>query len=378
VRVVQTLELDVHGLTRVRLVDATPSDVAAVLGRIGVHRPSVVVPGAPAADLTIRYVDRLDAGSPLSLLGQDDAAFTDEAFFVVRSRRRGRRRVAIPMASVGGSCEIVAERGIGDVPLLVSILNLTILANGALPLHGAAFATTAGTGVVATGWSKGGKTEALLAFAQHGARFIADEWAYLSADGTQVFGLRDYIRVWDWHLEDLPATRARLGRVTRARLAALTLVGSASSSLPRAAGGARTDRLVDRLSRAIEGERHVDTAPETLFGDDLGSLAGPFNCLFLMTSAEVRRTTVDPVDPLEVAARMAFSLRHERHELAACYDKFRYAFPEPEAANPVLEGAAEAEGTLLRQVFAGKPAWRIEHPRPVPLADLYEAMAPYV
>ncbi len=60
-------------------------------------------------------------------------------------------------------CEIVCERGRARVPLLTANVNLVVLGNGALPLHAAAFRFD-GTGVLVTGWSKGGKTETLLAF----------------------------------------------------------------------------------------------------------------------------------------------------------------------------------------------------------------------
>ena len=79
-------------------------------------------------------------------------------------------------------------RGLPAIPLLVPIVNLTALANGALPLHASAFVHR-GTGVVATGWSKGGKTEALLAFSANGARYVGDEWVYVAADGSRVSGI---------------------------------------------------------------------------------------------------------------------------------------------------------------------------------------------
>jgi hypothetical protein len=55
--------------------------------------------------------------------------------------------------------------------LLISILNLTMLAKGFLPMHASAF-TYKNTGVVATGWAKGGKTETLFAFMANGAASI--------------------------------------------------------------------------------------------------------------------------------------------------------------------------------------------------------------
>jgi hypothetical protein len=79
---------------------------------------------------------------------------------------------------------------------------------------------------------------------------------------------------------------------------------------------------------------------------------------------------------MEVAERMRASLHHERYELRAAYDKLRFAFPD--AVSPWLEEAPALEHRLLRRVFANKSAWRVDHPRPMVLEALYEAMAPFV
>ena len=78
--------------------------------------------------------------------------------------------------------------------------------------------TAEGVGVVTTGWSKGGKTEAVLAFVARGARFVGDEWVYVEHDGATVHGIPEPLRLWDWHLRQLPDLRARIGRGERARL----------------------------------------------------------------------------------------------------------------------------------------------------------------
>src|SRR5918997_82180 len=72
--------------------------------------------------------------------------------------------------------------------IVIRFVNLTALAKGALPLHAAAF-TYRGTGVVVTGWAKGGKTETLLGFMAAGAEYVGDEWVYLDANGRHVHGI---------------------------------------------------------------------------------------------------------------------------------------------------------------------------------------------
>lgn len=363
------VDYDVHGLASVRLLDASPLDAAAVRRQLG---PLECALGRDP-DITIRFVDRLQLATDLRLIGKEEAGFTDDAFLVLRAKHKANGRVSIPLEKVGGRCEIVCERSLPAVPYLIPILNLTILARGALPLHASAF-TFGGSGVVTTGWSKGGKTEALLAFMTHGARYIGDEWVYVSADGRRVHGIPEPIRVWDWHLEKLPTYRGRVSVSSRARLRSLSLAAGVTGRAS-AVTGVRAARGLHRLTRLLEGQRHVDAPAEALFGEDLGPMAGPFDRLFLMTTWERATTVVRPLDPMEVAARMAFSLHHERLELLACYQRFRYAFPGAE--NTVMDRADELERALLYEVLRGKTTYAVEHPSPMSLEALFDAMAPY-
>jgi hypothetical protein len=100
-------------------------------------------------DIVIRFVDSLPVPSRIRYLGVDDAGFTDHAFLVLR--------------------------GLLQVPLLIPILNLTVLGKGTLPLHASAFSYR-DTGFVATGWSRSGKPEVLLGFMANGASYVSDEF----------------------------------------------------------------------------------------------------------------------------------------------------------------------------------------------------------
>ena len=143
------IDYDLHGLAGVRVVGATARDAAAVDRQLGPIRG----PLRRDPDIVVRFVDHLDVEGPLRLLGVDDAGFTDDAFLVLRARHKARARVLIPLDRIGRRCEIVCERGLPAVPLLIATLNLTVLARGALPLHASAFFHD-GCGVVVTGWSK--------------------------------------------------------------------------------------------------------------------------------------------------------------------------------------------------------------------------------
>ena len=365
----QDVDFDLHGLVGVRLCDASATDVAAVRRQLGPVQRRLDRP----PDVTVRFVDRLPSRSPLRYLGPDEAGFTDDAFLVLRSKHKAKARVEVPLADVGRPCELVCERGLPAVPLLIPILNLTALVNGALPLHAAAFERN-GVGAVATGWSKGGKTESLLAFAGHGGRYVADEWAYIEGDGARVHGVPEPLRIWDWHLPEVPAVAGQLTLGNRARLGVLRGAAAGHERTPAWARGTGVGRLGDRAAHALQRQRHVDLAPERLFGADLGSLTTSFDLLLFVTSTDGPETTIEPMDPAEVAGRMVASLQFERLGLLGFYRMFQFAFPGE--VNPSIEGAEELERARLLEVFAGKRTYRVAHPYPVRLAELRDVMGP--
>jgi hypothetical protein len=361
------VDFDLHGLAGVRLVGAAPSDVAAVERQLGPLRAEL----SREPDILVRFVDRLELSEPMRLLGVGDAGYTDEGFVVLRSRHKSKARVLMPLADVGAQPEIVCERGLAAVPLLIPVLNLTVLSNGALPLHAAAFEFE-GAGIVATGWSKGGKTESLLAFAARGARYVADEWAYLSGDGRRVYGIPEPVRLWDWHLRQASEYRRRIGRGQRARLGALR-AAAATEGAARALRRGRRGGAVDRVYSVLRNQLHVDAEPELLFGERQPSAS--FDRLFFLVTHDSPETVVEPIEPGNVARRMLFSLQYERQDFIGAYLKLRFAFPE--ARSPLIEDAERIERERLLQVFAGKPAYIVRHPYPTSLAGLHDAMRPY-
>jgi hypothetical protein len=353
-----TIDYDVHGFVGVRLVDARPDDVVVVDRQLGRLR----APLRRDPDIVVRFVDRLETSGPVHLLGVRAAGFTEDAFLLLRSRHKARARVRVDVERIGRGCEIVTERGVPAIPLLVAIVNLSALSNGALPLHASAFGF-GGAGVVTTGWSKGGKTESLLAFMAHGARFVGDEWIYVAPDGRHVHGLPEPIRLWDWHVRQLPGVRARIGGRDQARLRTLRVAAAAARS-----------RGAERVAALLESQLHVDLAPERMFDAPAIALSGSFDRLFLMSTWAEAEVCVRPVDADEVAARMAFSLEYERAPLMACYQQFRFAFPD--RVNPLIEEVASRERALLQRALGGRAAHAVHHPYPVALEALFDAMSP--
>ena len=283
----------------------------------------------------------------------------------------------IPFEQIGGRCEILCESGLYAVPLLIPILNLTALANGMIPLHAAAF-NFRDTGVITTGWSKGGKTETLLAFMAQGARYVGDEWVYLSQDGQVVRGIPEPVTLWHWHLNQMPEFRKLVGKGERARLLALKLaMRLLNGRQPKGSDhGKHRSRLVSRVTPLLERQLYVKVPPERVFGEGFGQFEGPAEKLIFVASHASTQVTAQPIDPCEVAQRMVFSLQEERQPFMSYYYRFRFAFPE--RTNPFIEGASQLERELLTRALADKDSWAVYHPYPVSIPALFDCISPLI
>jgi hypothetical protein len=364
------VDFNLHGIVGIRLLDASPADVSAVRRQLGPIEG--IWAGEP--DIAIRFVDRL-VTPDLRYLGLQDAAFTDDAFYILRGKQKSPVMAQIPLDQVGGRIEIVCERGLAAVPLLIALINATAIARGAVPLHAAAM-TYEGTGILATGWTKGGKTEMLLAFVANGAHYVGDEWVYLDRAGRTMAGIPEPIRVWDWHLSELPEFRARLNAGQRRRLALLRPLlnglrrAGDSAWLPRRAAG-----LARRAEPLLRRQHGVDVAPERLFGPNRFASVAPLDRVFLVVSHAADEVTVRPIAGREVARRMVFSLLEEIEPLRAAYNRFRFAFPD--VRNEFLDCLPDAWERALAEALADKEAYVVYHPYPVPVRRLFAAARPY-
>jgi hypothetical protein len=361
-------DFDLHGIVGIRLVDPTPGDVEAVRKQLG----PIDVPLGRTPDITIRFVDKLETTGPVQYLGLDEAGFTDDSFLILNHKHKS-VRVQIPFEQIGGRCEIVCERGIPAVPLLVPIINLTALANGFVPLHAAAFHYH-GRGVLVTGWSKGGKTEMLLGFLARGAEYIGDEWVYISGDERRMFGIPEPIRMWDWHLTDLPEFRALLSFGERARLSTLSAITSAFGML---AGANRPlsrisacRKLLDLFKRQI----FVDVDPQRLFGRKLTLMRGTVDHLLFVVSHDRPNTEAGAVSASEVAERMLASLDYEEREFLRHYRMAQFAFPA--LSNSMIENARAQRREILNKSLADVPAHAVYHPYPAHIPSLIESVEP--
>lgn len=362
------VDFDIHGLVGVRLVDASSQDAVAVARQLG-------PPGAPLSrepDIVVRFVERLPTEG-LRWIEFERTGFAREEFFVQQpGRRRARARLAFE--HIGSRLEIVCERGARSVPLLMALVITTALARGGVPLHASAF-LHGGAGVLVTGWAKGGKTEALLAFAAHGAEYVGDEWILLTGGGLRMHGIPEYIRLQDWHLAQVPRARAGVPASRRALFSAIRLAERSHRLLSRGPLSRRFPAtLLEEAMPALRRQLNVQLDPSRVFGARPHACAAPPDTVFFMISHDHPAVQVEPADPADVARRMAASVLYELLPLSSSYLAYRFAFPDRRSA--VLDGLTGSIGELIAQSLHGKRTYVVRHPYPCRLESLFEAMAP--
>ena len=375
--------LDLHGLLSIAVRGGGRRELAAIrrqLGPLPETRDGTSdghgspPPGEPA--LVIRFVDTLATGT-LRQVGLD-AAFDDDGFYVLRGRRKTSVRVRLPVDRLGTSpIEIIAERGLGAVPFLLPILHATLLGQGVLPVHASAFVHD-GTGVLVTGWAKGGKSEALLAFADRGATYVGDEWVFVTADGASMGGLPEPMRLWDWQLAMVPGIRDKVGLAGRVRLggaAGLAAALGGASRLPLVRSSAPGD-AARRMAAVVERQRSLQIPPARLFGSRVAVGLVPLDCVVLIESQGDPRSSVEPADPATVARRVAATVRHELLDLEALDLRHRYAFPD-RPGGFVGELATRLEDGLIA-ALAHRPCLVVRHPYPPDIPALHDLIAPAV
>jgi hypothetical protein len=360
------VDYDVHGLVGIRLIDPSPADVAAVSAQIGLAQGTLS--REPA--ITIRFVRDIPTTGVLRYVEPREVGFTDDAFLLLTRRSGGKPEAQIPLEAVGGVFGMVCRSGLGAVPLLRPLLDLTMLGKGVAAVHAAAFSYN-GKGTMIAGWAGGAKTTTLLAFMANGADFIADDRVYLNPDGNLLFGLPEPISLRARHLNEVPQYRQLVDRRTRTRLRTLSLLGRLAGSIADRGGQSGARRFADRVVDFAE-DANAAVPPNRLF--ERRRPGAELAAAFLSIPHEIDDLYVEPVDADWLADRLAFALRSERQRLLARYFAFRFAFPE--RTSELIEDANEIERELLSHVLRGTATYALFHPSPASPQALFEAVAP--
>lgn len=367
---IRSTDFDLHGIVGIRVIDARPPELNALRHQLGPIERSL---GRRRPDITVRFVDHAPTDHDIRHITLGQTAHDANSYYVVRDDVGRPTRTSLPMDAIGGPCELTCSRGTRGIRPLLAIINLTALWKGLVPIHGSALVHS-GRGLLVTGWAKGGKTEVLLAFREHGAMYLGDEWVYLDPETQRMYGIPEPIRLWDWHLRSLPSLRPsvtsstwhrlRVGGVVAAMVDRLAVAAARSPSGPA--------RIVRKAGPMLRQQLSVRVPPERLFGPAriaTGDIRAA--CVLWAVSHASERITVDATDAAVVAARMANSVEYELADLRDHYLQFRYAFPT--ASNRRIDEMRPQLQQLLSDALSPLKAYRVAHPYPVDLGALYTA-----
>lgn len=364
-----TFDFNLHHRVGVRIVGAERRAAMHLARSFGLAEGRI----DEGADIVIDRVDRTSPAGPMRTLGGTGTAFDDAGFFITRHERGRLVRTGIALDEIGEpGFRIIRDGPLSGVPLLRPILNLVALSKGLIPVHGAAF-IHGGVGTLVTGWSRSGKTGALLTYMARGARYVAADWVYLDSNGG-MHGSVEPVRVRQSHLDELPEYRDCLPASHRLRVRAIQIAADAYGSIPdgiqrRMPGGTR---MGDRIAGGLGKRASADLPADRLFPGALAAGPSRLDRLLLTIAHEEGQIRVAPDRAEQMASRLASIVREASSELASQYLMFRYAFPE--RRSDLIETADTLICDALAVMLSGRDLRTIHHPYPVSPERFFDAL----
>jgi hypothetical protein len=127
------------------------------------------------------------------------------------------------------------------------------------------------------------------------------------------------------------------------------------------------------VARALAAQLYVEMQPGRLFESERREASARLDHVVLVLSDSAPEVRAEAAEPGQVARRMTASFLYEIQHSMGHYFKFRFAFPD--ASKPWLDRVQDLYRDRLVAVLAGKPTHALYHPYPVPIPDLYRALA---
>jgi hypothetical protein len=362
-------DFDLLGQVGVRLLNHRPTDVAMVRHQLSLQETSL----DREPDIVIRFEDEGEA-TLLHQVGGDEFGFTEDAFFILRGRRREKVCMRLAVEEVGTRCELVCRRGMSAIPLLESIVKLTAISRGVLPLHAAAFVFR-GQGAAVAGFAHGGKTTTLLGFMNGKGKFIGDDTVYVDRDGC-IHGEGSAVNLSDRHLAQLPQLRSALPYGKRLSMRVATgLTHSISALVPGFERGRSSwHRGLRKLDQALQGRRSSEITPARLFAREALCTNHTLQRLFLCIAHNSPEIRVESASTDDFVKRLVYVVCEELSELTRCYERFRFAFPDK--VNPLLDRLASRIQGVATARLASKALYFVYHPYPVSPQSMFKALSP--
>jgi hypothetical protein len=261
---------------------------------------------------------------------------------------------------------------------VVALAQLSLLDHGIAPLHAALFEYQDRL-VAASGWSRGGKTAALMSMLGRGADARSAEWTYLGPDGC-VSVAEHKVRVRWTHLRAPGSARRLLAARTAARV---RFTGKAGASIERSGdfiralplAGATLANAARRLGAAIEGRSFVDAPMPGQSADISVASSGRSHnrrlAAVLVLAGSAGGHAVRRLAPADLVGRLGVALEEEFRALAAAERRFLFASGERAGWSPDWPTRYR---TGLADRLNGVEGWLVLHPDPPSLPALAETI----
>ena len=362
------VEFNMYGLIGIRLIDPSDHDISRLQNQFGLIQTTL----QQAPEISMRFVENFSVNS-LNYLGLNSTGYLNDKFYLL-DKKNGSIQAQIPFELIGKHCEIVCRSGLSTIPLLPEIIMFSLMKKNYIWLHASAFSYN-GNSILVMGWEKGGKTESLLAFGNQNGQYIGDEMVALSSDGKKMFGIPIPMAIWEWQIKYLskliPTIKFQYKIVFKIILSFEKIHGIFAKG--RLKDFFPLQILGDALP-ALKRKLKIWALPSELFKNQQGKQGIAPNKVFLVMSHDQPDISIESCNPEEIAQRMAISNQYERMYFFKYYKAFKFAFPH--LRNEFLETIDEKQDTLISHALTGKESYKVLHPYPVSLDELFNKMEP--
>lgn len=365
------VEFNLQDVLCIKLENPTDKDIFMVKNQLGIL-PNIIL-NKKDPDITIRFVENIETNN-LTLLGLDSSGFDDTHFYLLNVGKR-KAKVIIPFKDVGSEITLTCEHGLRHIPLLNHIINFRLIAKGFLPIHASAFLYN-GKGVLVPGWKTGGKTEALLSFATHGAKYVSDEWVVLAPDGKNMFGIPGPTSIKDWQFQYVKNLVPHIPFKNKVIFLSIHTLDRLYKLLQN--GWLQSNffvKILGDMLPSFKRQLKIWKLPRKLFQNQFCSKPIPIDVVFLILMQSLDDISIEETNSSEIIIRMIHTFDFEQKAFWEYYNAFKFAFPNQE--NDFLKFVKEREFELLEKALRNKRAYKVYRPYPVSFPQLFEKMAPF-
>jgi hypothetical protein len=360
------LDIDYFGVVGIRFTNVTEKEVRSIINGYSLFKSEL----KREPEIIIRFVDKLKTPN-LIFLGLDFAAFDVNNFYLIADPIE-KKKVNIPFDKIGRKLEIVCEKGVKSVPLLNHIINFYLVKNNYVPIHSSGFYFDQ-KGILVMGWTKGGKTETLLSFANHGAEYVGDEWVVLTPDGSEMSGLHVPITIWKWQLSYVKKIVGNIGLANRIVFAFISLLEIISNlSVKLKLNTTFPFKVLNQAMPHIRKLLRIRKTPGDIFKNKIRIGMTKLEVIVLAMSHESNDITINECEPEEIINRMIHSNDYEQLPFFELYKAYKFAFPEKR--NEFLDNIKNIHSRLLLNTLQKKKAFKISHPYPVSFEVLFSTL----